>query len=210
MDRLNLSRKRGLALGLWGLLISLLLAPIAEAKSPSTPLPARILAYQPLSILIPIEALNPILTKELSQFEGQVIEEGRNRFELSGLRHEVLNSGHLLLNFTVNAERPAPIVGKIKAKARARLELRVSMSDWASSIVAIDSDIRFSNDLLQAAFQIVRGRVERQLLSQVQKALDDINQPINTDHPLLDRMRRAGTLDGNLQANGFFVQLQQR
>lgn len=192
------------------LLGSLCFGSLCIAGSLSSSPEARILSYQPLQVLVPLEQVNPILARQLQSFNGQVIQDGRNRFELSGLSHSVLPNGNLQLQFTVRAERPAPIVGKIKAKARARFEISVRLVDWSVVITALDSDIRFSNDLVQAAFQIVRPQVERQLLDRVQNALDEIKQPLDTDHPMLSRLRLQGNLSGQLRFDGLFVTLFKR
>ncbi|MFW7381907.1 MAG: hypothetical protein ACOH5I_24080 [Oligoflexus sp.] len=171
----------------------------------------RIIDYRPLTLNIGAGSILRALNEQLQELALDEFVENKVKFRLLEPHAYLEGNGKVLIRTKIIAETKVPIIGKIKADARAKLWLHVSLDDWQSQVVATDTDIRFSNDVINLAFLMVRSRIENRIIELSKKSLESLNQSIQPgSSKSLKMIQERGRLDGKLETDGFWIYLRSR
>lgn len=171
----------------------------------------QVISYRPLTLKLPSEQVLSELNQELLKLLQEEFVENKVRFRFSEPHAIIEGQGVIQIRTRIQAQTSVPIIGKIKADARGKLWLHVNIDDWRSQVLATDSDIRFSNDVINLAFQPLRSRLEKQIVDMARKSLDSMNRLIDPgSSEILATIQSQGRLDGVLEADGFWIRLTAR
>jgi hypothetical protein len=164
-----------------------------------------------LHLVVPASDLHALLQAELGELSRDEIRKDNVTFRFEQPVPYFEGGSRLRIETTVHAKTRIPIVGTVRAKARAKLWALVTIRDWRVQVEPQSSDIKFSNDLINLAFQLVRKQVEERLVNLARDSLAELNQTIEPGSSrILKLVQQRGRLDGGLEPDGLHARLTER